>query len=495
MEYPVLAKPEIEILSPERGRLEIINKYGLAGRQPCEGILPLRLVTESKKNLLSAIEGLVKEGPQGLIILKPRIEWPFNHFSQGDVILDLDTGRTIKITDEIPTFRVNETQGNMILIKNGEAMENITLLQEKGGLYQETRPISSGRIDNFEIGAFFRRASWVGKKETMIVSIDVALFGETSGNTRSLNPSADEFEETLDKQALIIVTTKDGQLLFPETTFLGDLVITDPRKLAIYIFDKKIYNHSDQLGDGMEKGRISFREICWLIIHSAIQRTVSEYTANKLLESPHSGIIKEERQQEILAEIGRALEEVGITREPAKTDIRRWEQVSGGPEGGEFKGETVSIDKNQAFMKALLAEHIAEQLRKRTDNPHINQGQILALNPDLSSSEGVDVPPTIKLLSFATLVDSIYWYPEIPAEERSESFRLWVEKSAQRGTFNTETEIRSWMKYTLELIEAHTFAELDQKGMAKLIAEGLPDVCQWLTRLVERRKELRLPTN
>ena len=157
---------EVGVLSEERLKLQQIHEADVTQNQTSWGIFPLDTIPETPKNLLSAVSKSIKQRVQGFRVLRPYFRNPSHNFSEGDLIVDLDTQKTTLVKEKGPVFRDNETRGDLILIKNGNATENVLLFTQAREAYRETRPVSDGRIEHFEIKSHFLRAATVAGKET-----------------------------------------------------------------------------------------------------------------------------------------------------------------------------------------------------------------------------------------------------------------------------------------------------------------------------------------
>lgn len=423
----VLSEEEPEF-SSERKHLLQVSNYELPERIPSQGILPVGLTIESRK---------------GSSRLTPKIELPLQSFSAGNVLLDLEDGTITEITDtkSALTFTHGKSD-NLILIKNGGAND-----LEMSGYFIKVNTI---------IGPGLR----LGEKE---------------------------LKKTLEKQALVSITTKDGQLVLPQTNNLGRMIITNPTKLASYISKNRVYTDKNQLGYGLVAGKVSVLDILWLATHRSMQESIAKYDFAEIMELPQLGLIRPEIQKEILQNIDKSLAEIGVVREPLRKDIKRRSRST-------TEYTIMSANPNDSITVGVLASFITEELRKQTNDPHITYQQILELNPTLSSSEKVCVPPTIRMFNFAAFVESIYLdsdKSQASYTEGSTDLRWWINGSANKQAFNSPQSLDAWHESTYNKIQEGDFPELEQKRNAALVIECLPTIVEWWKELIKTRAKFR----
>lgn len=373
---------------------------------------------------------------------------------KGDIILNLTSGEII-LADEKANKQIYnqlQTRGReLILVRNGKTSWGVKVHQ--GGRVETKFSYYTGRF-KLNLGDSFRRADSIIGEFTSSVKV-----GDHEGATETLG-------ETLRKQSLVAVSTKDEQLVLPKADFLGQMVIVDPQKLADFMFKNKIYTKAEETkGFGMP-------HLAWVIIHGSFEKIISTYDYPNIFDDPKKGSVKPAVEEQILKEIDKNLNSVGINREIDKLDLKEWEEFW----PGQFKGKEQTWESPQK-----AAEEIAPRLAK-LGFFHLSPDEILAINPDLKSSYNVKIPPRIRISGFDCLVGSL--------EETAEDVQELVEKTGFqqfKESFKENQAPKAWAQVLINEA-SNPKSILNQRYIINYVTERYPQIWDYWQKLEEQWK-------
>lgn len=364
----------------------------------------------------------------------------------GDVMLNLTTGEKT-VVDKVgkgATLTKRQAQGGeIILVRNGNVPSKIVWHKEGR---REVRDNYDGRVASGISGHF------------------MGAIHAVEGFTVTLNGEViDRREQLFQRQSLSAITTLDDKLILPKIEDLGMLIVTDPSKLADFLFKNKVFSNAE------EANIFGLNEICWLLVHGIVENEIAKLSYDEIMEDPESGLVKKDIEVLILAKIDLVLRKVGFERQLTQRDISNLEEYW----PGLFKNVPEEFEGKDPELIATKVEH-------DLGHPHVTKETILELNPQLKGLKDIRVPPRFSFSGFDRFRASLAW-------EIDETQAL-VEKTGLqyfRETFGYDVGTKGWVN-TVFREAANPDSILSNRFRENFVSNYFPKVEKYWAELTEK---------